>query len=346
MDKLFELPPRPSVPIFGEEACFPVHRIFCVGRNYAAHAAEMGFSAEKDAPFYFTKTPSAVCPSGATIPYPPGTENCHYEMELVVAIGAPAFRIAEAEALSVVLGYACGFDMTRRDLQNAARDQGRPWDFGKDFENAAVIAPITRADRFAVADQRIALTQNGELRQQARLSDMIFNVAELIAYLSCYYHLQPGDLLYTGTPAGVGPIAPGRPAGGDGRGADPGRTDDRAGGVGEGHRGALEDRGLGGRSQSRLPPRSGKHLRRGIQPVRCLPLPSLALAQISREIARHGHAQSFDGQRACRRSDHCPLPQDRGTRGLCQPAGVECLRLPRDSSGGTQTHCRSFGAGQ
>ena len=208
--KLFKLAPRPCVPILGEAATFPVNRIFCVGRNYAAHAAEMGFSATKDAPFYFTKTPSAICQSGATIPYPPGTANCHYEMELVVAIGAPAFRINEADALSVVLGYACGLDMTRRDLQNAARNQSRPWDLAKDFENAAVIAPITRTEGFgAVEAQRVQLVQNGAVKQDAVLLDMIFNVTELIADLSKFYHLQPGDLLYTGTPAGVGPIAPG-----------------------------------------------------------------------------------------------------------------------------------------
>jgi fumarylpyruvate hydrolase len=130
-------------------------------------------------------------------------------MELVVAIGAPAFRIAEEQALSAVYGYACGLDMTRRDLQAKAREQSHPWDFAKDFEHAAVIAPITRAGEFAVAGQRIALTQNRAVRQDAVLSDMIFNVAELIAYLSRFYHLQPGDLLYTGTPAGVGPITPG-----------------------------------------------------------------------------------------------------------------------------------------
>lgn len=210
MTTLFDLPAAPSVALLGETARFPVRRIFCVGRNYAAHAKEMGFAPDKDAPFYFTKSPWAICPWGATIPYPPGTANCHYEMELVVAIGAPAFRIAEADALSVVLGYACGFDMTRRDLQNAARDQGRPWDLGKDFENAAVIAPITRAAAFgAPAGQAIRLTQNGAVKQDAVLSDMIFTVPELIAHLSGYYHLAPGDLLYTGTPAGVGPIAPG-----------------------------------------------------------------------------------------------------------------------------------------
>ena len=210
MTDLFELPARPTVPVLGEDNRFPVHRIFCVGRNYEAHAREMGFSVDRDAPFYFTKTPSAICPSGATIPYPPGTENCHYEMELVVAIGAPAFRIAEAEALSVVLGYACGFDMTRRDLQIAARPDGRPWDLGKDFEHAAVMGPITRASAFGkVTNQRIQLTQNGAVRQDATLDDLIWSVPELIAHLSGYYHLLPGDLLYTGTPAGVGPIAPG-----------------------------------------------------------------------------------------------------------------------------------------
>ncbi len=210
MSSLFTLPGPPSVPVMGEAARFPVHRIFCVGRNYEAHAIEMGFAPDREAPFYFTKTPSAICHSGSAIPYPPGTENCHYEMELVVAIGCPAFRIAAAEALSAVYGYACGLDLTRRDLQNTARDKGRPWDLGKDFENAAVIAPITPREAFgAVTDQRVRLVQNGVVKQDARLSDLIWSVAELIAHLSRFYHLLPGDLLYTGTPAGVGPIAPG-----------------------------------------------------------------------------------------------------------------------------------------
>jgi fumarylpyruvate hydrolase len=207
---LFDLPERPTIAVTGEEARFPVNRIFCVGRNYAAHAAEMGFAADKGAPFFFTKTPSAVCHSGSTIAYPPGTENCHYEMELVVAISAPAFRIAESDALSVVYGYACGLDMTRRDLQFAMRDKGLPWDFGKDFENAAVIAPITPAAAWGPpAGQRIQFNQNGAVKQDAVLADMIFSVPEVIAYLSRFYHLQPGDLIYTGTPAGVGPIEPG-----------------------------------------------------------------------------------------------------------------------------------------
>lgn len=206
----FELPERPSVPIAHDDLRFPVNRIFCVGQNYAAHALEMGFQPDPEAPFFFTKAPAAICHSGAMIPFPLGTENCHYEMELVVALGAPAFRIDPAEALSAVFGYACGLDMTRRDLQNAAREKKRPWDFGKDFENAAVIAPITRAADFGTpVDQRIHLTQNGEVRQDSRLSDLIHSVPALIAYLSNYYHLQAGDLIYTGTPSGVGPIAPG-----------------------------------------------------------------------------------------------------------------------------------------
>ncbi len=210
MTDLFELPPRPAIPLQGEDARFPVHRIFCVGRNYEAHAREMGFTPRRDTPIYFTKSLSAVCHSGQTIAYPPRTENCHYEVELVVAIGRPAFRIAEAKAMSVVLGYAVGLDLTRRDLQNAARNDGRPWDTGKDFENAAVLGPITRADAFGkLGSQRISLTQNGEIRQDAQLSQMIWPVPELIADLSQLYQLQPGDLIFTGTPAGVGPIAPG-----------------------------------------------------------------------------------------------------------------------------------------
>jgi fumarylpyruvate hydrolase len=210
MSLLFDLPANPSVPVLGEAARFPVRRIFCVGRNYAAHAKEMGFSPDKDAPFFFTKSPWALCESGATIPYPLGTANCHYEMELVLAIGAPAFRMAKDDALAAVYGYACGLDMTRRDLQNAAKDKGYPWDTGKDFENAAVIAAITPAGTFGQPEaQPIALAQNGATKQDASLAEMIWSVPELIADLSRMYPLAPGDLIYTGTPVGVGPIAPG-----------------------------------------------------------------------------------------------------------------------------------------
>lgn len=210
MTLLFDLSEIPSVPVLDTAARYPVRRVFCVGRNYAAHARELGNAVDREAPIWFTKAPAALCLSGATVPYPPGTANCHYEMELVVAIGAPAFRVAPAKAMAAVFGYACGLDMTRRDRQNVAKDKGYPWDTGKDFENAAVIAPITPAAAFGVpGDHRIALTQNGEVRQDAPLAEMIWSVAELIADLSTMYHLAPGDLIYTGTPGGVGPVAPG-----------------------------------------------------------------------------------------------------------------------------------------
>lgn len=207
---VFPAQPQPLVPIAGEAGLFPVHRIFCVGRNYAEHAKEMGHEVDREAPFYFTKPATAVVPSGATIPYPPGTANYHYEMELVVAIGAPAFRVEKDAALDVVFGYAAGLDMTRRDLQLDARAKGRPWDLGKAFEQSAVISPLTRRDAFgAIGTQRIALTVDGAVRQQALLSDLVWSVPEIIAHLSGYYHLGPGDLIYTGTPAGVGAVAPG-----------------------------------------------------------------------------------------------------------------------------------------
>jgi fumarylpyruvate hydrolase len=208
---LFDVPPVPSVPVKGETRGFPVHRIFCVGRNYAEHAKEMGHEVDREAPFYFTKFPGAIVPSGTTIPYPPGTENFHWEMELVVAIGAPAFRVPLEEAGGAVYGYACGLDMTRRDLQLKAREKGRPWDLGKNVEGSAPIAEITTAAEFgAIGAQAITLEVDGEVKQSARLSDLIWSVPELVSHLSRYYHLRPGDLIYTGTPAGVGAVRPGQ----------------------------------------------------------------------------------------------------------------------------------------
>ncbi|WP_136649399.1 fumarylacetoacetate hydrolase family protein [Paracoccus aeridis] len=219
---LFPSPAWPTVPVKGEDAAYPVHRVFCVGRNYAAHAAEMGVEVDREAPFYFTKSALTILPGGQTFPYPPGTENFHYEMELVVAIGSPAFRVSADAAMDHVYGYAAGFDMTRRDLQLAARAKQRPWDLGKDVEGSAVIAPITKAADFgAVGDQRISLTVDGEVRQDAHLSDLIWTVAELVADLSKYYHLAPGDLIYTGTPAGVGAVGPGAVVRGEIDGLDP-----------------------------------------------------------------------------------------------------------------------------
>ena len=148
--------------------------------------------------------------SGSTIAYPPGTENFHYEMELVIAIGQPAFRVAPDQAAACVWGYACGLDMTRRDLQNAAKAIGRPWDFGKDFENAAVISPLVPASEVGpLGGGLIELSVNGAVKQTGDLADMIWSVPEVVANLSQYYHLQPGDLIYTGTPEGVGPVKPG-----------------------------------------------------------------------------------------------------------------------------------------
>jgi fumarylpyruvate hydrolase len=207
---LFPVAPVPTVPVKGESRLFPVNRVFCVGRNYADHAKEMGVDVDREAPFYFLKPASAIVPTGATIPYPPGTANYHYEMEFVIAIGAPAFRISEADALSVVYGYACGLDMTRRDLQLDARAKGRPWDLGKAFEQSAIIAPITKAQSFAaIGLQRIMLKQNEAVKQDAKLSDLVWTIPELVSHLSRYYHLAPGDLIYTGTPAGVGAVKPG-----------------------------------------------------------------------------------------------------------------------------------------
>lgn len=212
-DKLL-FPAKPPVltEIANSETLFPVHRIFCVGRNYHAHAAEMGVSVDKakNVPFYFTKHPSAIVPSGSTVEYPPQTSNYHYEMELVVAIGKTGFEIPESDAEDYIFGYACGLDMTRRDLQLKARETNRPWDLGKDFEESAIISPIVPKTECGVIDTgNIQLSVNGEIHQNSELTKLIWNVNEVIAHLSKFYHLQPGDLIYTGTPEGVGPVVSG-----------------------------------------------------------------------------------------------------------------------------------------
>lgn len=209
---VFAPPAPPSLPVVGHAARFPVKRIFCVGRNYHAHALEMGNPVDKATmkPFYFTKSPSALVDSGATVPYPCGTANYHYEMELVVAIGAHGFRLAEADAPRMIFGYAAGLDMTRRDLQLVAREQGRPWDLGKDFEKSAVCAPILPVgDLGVLTSGAITLQVNGASKQNADLAQLIWNIPELLADLSKFYHLEPGDLIYTGTPEGVGPVKTG-----------------------------------------------------------------------------------------------------------------------------------------
>ena len=209
-DYLFAPAAPRSVPVLAEAARYPVNRIFCVGRNYAAHAAEMGNEIDREAPFYFTKGPHAVTQSGEVLPYPPGTADFHYEMELVIAIGAPAFRIAPDQVEAVIFGYGSGLDMTRRDLQARSKFKRQPWDTSKDVEGSAVLGPLTRRAAFgAVGAQRIHLSLGGEIRQDALLSDMVWSVAEIVSDLSQLYHLAPGDLIMTGTPAGVGAVTAG-----------------------------------------------------------------------------------------------------------------------------------------
>lgn len=207
---LFHPPPVPGIPVRGETATYPIGRIFCVGRNYAAHAAEMGIEVDREKPFYFTKSPASAVLSGASVPYPSGTENYHYEMELALAIGAPVFRATQEQARDAIYGYCCALDMTRRDLQLSERAKQRPWSLGKDVENSAVFAPMTKAaDLPLIKDQRIQLSVNGETRQDGTLAELIWKLDEIIAHLSGFYHLRPGDLILTGTPAGVGPVVAG-----------------------------------------------------------------------------------------------------------------------------------------
>lgn len=199
--------PHPSVSIAGTTARFPVHRIYCVGRNYAAHVREMGNDPAREPPTFFMKPADAVVANGAAVPYPPRTKDLHHEVELVVAIGEGGADIPEERALTHVYGYAVGNDLTRRDLQNAAKSQGLPWDVSKGFDHAAPIGAIRRVDAGGhLSSGRIWLTVNGEARQSADVSEMIWKVPQIIAELSSFYRLQPGDLIYTGTPSGVGPL--------------------------------------------------------------------------------------------------------------------------------------------
>lgn len=203
-------PEQASVAVSGSKDRFPVRRIFCVGRNYAAHAREMGKDPDREPPFFFTKPADAVVDSGDVIPYPRQTENFHYEAELVVAIGKGGHDIPESAALSYVWGYAIGNDLTRRDLQLAARDKGRPWDFGKSFDRSAVIGPVHQVAKVGHPDKgAITLAVNGQLKQKGDLSELIWSVPEIISFLSHSIALAPGDLIMTGTPAGVGPLVAG-----------------------------------------------------------------------------------------------------------------------------------------
>ena len=200
----------PSVAVEGRPERFPVHRIYCVGRNYAAHAREMGKDPEREPPFFFTKPADAVVASGDVVPYPSRTKNFHHEVELVVALGSGGRDVAPAAALDRVFGYAIGIDWTRRDLQFEARDKGRPWDTGKAFDRAASIGtlrPVAACGHIARGAIRLAV--NGEIRQQGDVADLIWSVPDLLAELSTLFELRAGDLVYTGTPAGVGAVHPG-----------------------------------------------------------------------------------------------------------------------------------------
>jgi fumarylpyruvate hydrolase len=207
----YVMPPAvPSVAVSGEAGRFAVRRVYCVGFNYAAHNREMGRDPNQEPPIFFSKPADAVLADGADLPYPPRTANLHYEAELVVAIGVAGRRIGAPGALGHVYGYAVGNDFTRRDLQSAAKDKGRPWDTAKGFDCSAGIGPIHPAARVGhPRSGRIWLTVNGAERQRADLADMIWDVAGIIAELSTYFELRPGDLIYTGTPAGVGAVRPG-----------------------------------------------------------------------------------------------------------------------------------------
>lgn len=202
----------PSLSIQGQPERFPVHRIFCVGRNYAAHAREMGKDPDRDPPFFFMKPANAAVDASmpATIPYPPKTTNFHHEIELVVAIGKGGRDIAQDRAYEHVFGYAVGLDMTRRDLQLEARDKGRPWEFGKSFSQSAPIGAITPATSHGqVPHGAIRVSVNGAARQSSDVGLLIWSVEECIAYLSQYEALEPGDLIMTGTPEGVNAVVRG-----------------------------------------------------------------------------------------------------------------------------------------
>jgi fumarylpyruvate hydrolase len=205
---------RLAIPVAGGDGSFPVRRIFCVGRNYADHAKEMGGDASKEPPFFFTKSADAIVPvvppNVGRVAYPLATSNYHHEIELVVAIAASGVKLTPEHAQALVFGYAVGLDMTRRDLQNEMREKKRPWDIGKSFAQAAPIAPIHRTAATGVlARGAIELDVNGTARQRGDLADMIWDVPHVLAFLSQLYRLEPGDLIFTGTPAGVGAVKAG-----------------------------------------------------------------------------------------------------------------------------------------
>ncbi|MGE0162704.1 MAG: fumarylacetoacetate hydrolase family protein [Dongiaceae bacterium] len=204
---LFEPEPVPALPVRGSDKLFPVHRIYCVGRNYAEHAREMGHDPNREPPFFFQKNPDSLIPGNGDFPYPPRSSDVHHEFEMVLALGRGGSDIPVEGALDCVYGYAVGLDMTRRDLQAEAKKLGRPWEVGKAFEMSAPCSEIVPAAAIGhPAKGAVWLKVNGELRQQGDLAQLIWSVPEIISHLSGLFALKPGDLIFSGTPAGVGPV--------------------------------------------------------------------------------------------------------------------------------------------
>jgi fumarylpyruvate hydrolase len=210
MNTIIPAPAQPSIPVVGQTARFPVRRIFCIGRNYADHAREMGASVDKANPMFFTKPADAIVTDGADVPYPSATNDLHHEVEMVVALGACGSDLSVEEAGKLVWGYGVGLDLTRRDLQAQAKAKGAPWDVAKGFDHSAPVSALVPAsDVTPDASTRIALEINGELRQEATLGDMVLDVPEILSALSKLFELKAGDLVYTGTPAGVSALVRG-----------------------------------------------------------------------------------------------------------------------------------------
>ena len=204
-----ETPPVVALPVAGQDMLFPVRRIYCIGRNYAAHAIEMGHDPDREDPFFFQKNPNNLDTSG-TFPYPPHTSDVHYEAEMLVALKTGGANIPVEKALDHVFGYGLALDMTRRDLQGIAKKAGRPWEIGKAFEQSAPCGPVLPVSEVGHPDQgRLELKVNGKVRQEGDLNQMIWKVPEMISYLSEYFELAPGDIILSGTPSGVGPVSKG-----------------------------------------------------------------------------------------------------------------------------------------
>ncbi|HET9818556.1 MAG TPA: fumarylacetoacetate hydrolase family protein [Rhodanobacteraceae bacterium] len=211
MPFLFDPPPVPSLPVTGSDARFPVHRIYCIGRNYAEHAKEMGSQPVGRAnPVFFMKPADAIVPEGGDVPYPSATQDLHHEVEMIVGLHAGGRDLDAKHALDCVFGYGVGLDLTRRDLQAAMKAKGLPWDVAKGFDGSAPVSALRAAAEIGhPAHAKLSLTVNGETRQDADIADMIFPVADIVAELSKLFELKPGDLIFTGTPAGVGPLVRG-----------------------------------------------------------------------------------------------------------------------------------------